>query len=264
MDSKLHLGQVNLNVNNLEKVSHFYQLLGFESQAVNDQVTLSIDNNPLIVLHQTNLPRKNEVGLYHLGLKVPTLDDFTSCVLHLKNERIKISGTSKYPCMKSIYFSDPENNGIELYVDLPMHNNCLEEKERTVMYPLDLNQIIQTCDKEPSALPINTIIGRIHLHVLELDDSEKYYKQHLGLRKSYAGKNDSFLSKDHHEDYLGLNTWLPGCPSTKNFLSPGLRNFTVYMEPSLFDLLYDPREKLVALVDPNKIHSTVYRGLKPL
>ena len=97
MDSKLQLGQVNLNVNDLDKVSRFYQLLGFTPHVEKDEVTLSIDNNPLIVLYQTNLPRKNEVGLYHIGLKVPTLDDFTACLLHLKQVNVKISGTSKYP-----------------------------------------------------------------------------------------------------------------------------------------------------------------------
>ncbi len=260
MDSKLQLGQVNLNVNDLDKVSRFYQLLGFTPHVEKDEVTLSIDNNPLIVLYQTNLPRKNEVGLYHIGLKVPTLDDFTACLLHLKQVNVKISGTSKYPCMKSIYFNDPENNGIELYVNLPSHNKCVDKNERTLMDSLDLKKMMEESEKDPSPLPLDTVIGRIHLHVLKLEESEDYYTQNLGLRKSYEGKNDSYLSKDLHEDYLGLNTWLPGSPASKNFLSPGLRNFTIHMEPSLFDDLFEDAKKKVTLVDPNKIHSTVYRG----
>ena len=261
MNDKIQMGPVNLNVNNLEKVSKFYECLGLEAYAEEDKVILSMNNKPLVVLHKTTLSRRNEVGLYHLGLKVPTLDDFEACILHLRDEKIKISGTSTYPCLKSLYIADPENNGIELYVDLPYKSNCLNSSERTVMNPLNLKEVVEYCSKNSSPLPKDTIIGRIHLHVLQLEESEDYYHEHLGLHTSYAGKNDSYLSCDHHEDYLGLNTWLPGRPSSKDYLRPGLRNFAIRMESALFDTLYPLDKEQVHLIDPNHIHSTVFRGL---
>ncbi len=260
MGEKMQLGQIKLNVNNLELVSGFYERLGFQTHKENNQITLSIDHKPLLVLYQTNLPRKNEVGLYHLGLKVPTSEAFIAFYLHLKKERIKVLGTAKYSCMESIYFSDPEYNGIELYVDLPLKYKGIETKDRTVMNPLNLKQMVEKYDNPPSSLPKETVIGRIHLHVLKLEESESYYQKHLGLRVSYKGSRDSYLSKDQHENYLGLNTWLSGSPASKEFLSPGLRGFTIYMESSLFDDLYDSNKDKITLIDPNQIHSTVFRG----
>lgn len=261
MEEQLQLGQVTLNVNELDKVSAFYEQLGFKAQKVKGTVVLSLGINPLIVLQQTNLPRKNEVGLYHLGLKVPTEDDLSACYLYLKNKKIPILGTSKYPCMKSIYFKDPENNGLELYADLPLDNSCLDHDERAIMNPLDLKQLVKESEKPASPLPNDTVIGRIHLHVLKLSDSEVYYEDHLGLTKTYEGKNNSFLSKFYKENYIGLNTWLPGSPTSKNPLSPGLCNFTIHMKPSLFDELYSSSESKIMLIDPSEIQSTVYRGL---
>jgi catechol 2,3-dioxygenase len=261
VDGQFQLGQVKLNVNDLDLVSTFYEKLGFKSVGINDTVTLSLNDNPLLILYKTTLPRKNEVGLYHFGLKVSTVEDFISCCLHLEEQNVSISGGREFPCMKSIYFRDPEHNGIELYVDLPAKKICLDEETRAVMDPLNLNQLVESSNQLASPLPSDTIIGRIHLHVLALDDSEAYYTKHFGLTKTYEGTNDCFFSKDHYEDYLGLNTWLPGRPSSKDFLSPGIRNFAVHMESSLFDELYGSKETKIKLIDPNAIHSTVYRGL---
>ena len=65
------------------------------------------------------LPRRGEVGLYHVALKIgDRLEDLRAAKAHLEAHAVPIVGVMDHRVSRSIYLDDPDGNGLELYVDV--------------------------------------------------------------------------------------------------------------------------------------------------
>jgi catechol 2,3-dioxygenase len=57
-------------------------------------------------------------GLYHLAFKVgDTLDELRDAKAHLERNGVKVERVVDHTVSRSLYLSDPDGNGLELYVD---------------------------------------------------------------------------------------------------------------------------------------------------
>lgn len=129
------LGHVVLFVSNLERSRRFYKdTLGFKEipahepgmalfssgRTHHELLLLEIDAVPE---HETASPRLvrlgRKPGLYHIGFKIGTTDDeLMTAYAELESAGVKIIGTADHHVTHSLYILDPDNNELELYVDV--------------------------------------------------------------------------------------------------------------------------------------------------
>jgi catechol 2,3-dioxygenase len=125
------IGHVHLTVKNLEKSLAFYHdLLGFEITTWfgDSAVFLSaggyhhhIGLNTWYDEKSTKIPR-GEIGLYHFAILFPTRKDLARAFKNLWEAKYPIQGASDNGVSESIYITDPDGNGVELYVDRPSYD----------------------------------------------------------------------------------------------------------------------------------------------
>lgn len=214
-----HLGAVYLRVSDLERSLAFYRdLLGLRPIGELDGFTLlaaSPAGAPLLGLMQApgTLPRPaRTVGLYHFALLFPERLDLARVVHHLLNQHWPLDGASDHAVSEAVYLSDPDGNGVELYVDRPKALWRWESGEvvmRTL--PLDIPALLLHFRDELdrwSGAPPGTVVGHIHLHVSDLARAESFYHDLLGFEvttRAYPGA--LFLAAGGYHHHIGLNIW---------------------------------------------------------
>lgn len=130
MDYKTHpetkIGHIHLTVSDLERSVKFYRdVLGFEiTQGYGDSaVFLSAGGYH----HHIGLntwagkgatpPPAGRTGLYHFAILLPSRKELAKAVKRLYELNYKIEGASDHGVSESIYITDPDGNGVELYSD---------------------------------------------------------------------------------------------------------------------------------------------------
>lgn len=122
MSKLLGIGHVHLKVSNLRKAEKFYiKLLGFKvNERVNNYLflTLGQKHHDLALQEIVNAkkPTENSIGLYHFAIEAKNLKELASLYFKLKKEKIDVSPID-HGISRALYFSDPDGNGIEIYVD---------------------------------------------------------------------------------------------------------------------------------------------------
>jgi catechol 2,3-dioxygenase len=122
------IGHVHLKVSNLERSIAFYRdVLGLELQQLyGDQAAfLSFDGYH----HHLGLntweslggprPARNAVGLYHTAFLYPDRVALARAFKRVLKAGVELDGAADHGVSEAIYLSDPDGNGIELYVDRP-------------------------------------------------------------------------------------------------------------------------------------------------
>ena len=230
-----YVGQVNLNVQNLDRALAFYQdVIGFKVLARSGRAAaLSADGKTaLLILEQPEdvVPKRGRTtGLYHFALLLPTRTDLARIVLHFARIGLRF-GHSDHLVSEALYLSDPDGNGIEVYRDRdPAEWNWKAGEVEMAVDPLDFRDLLTAADGRPwDGLPAGTLIGHIHLHVAELGAAERFYANGLGFEvvNRYGGQA-LFLSTGGYHHHIGLNTWNGvGAPRPPEN-SVGLRSYTL-------------------------------------
>lgn len=68
--------------------------------------------------HTAHRPAANDIGLYHVALKIgDSLDELRAARAHLTEVGVAIQWVADHGVSKSIYVADPDGNNVELYVD---------------------------------------------------------------------------------------------------------------------------------------------------
>ena len=257
----IELGAVHINVNNVDQLTTYYENLGFISKETAEGVELLAGNKPLIVLHPTKQTRKHEVGLYHFAIRVPKREDLGNFLFHLAVNKLPVTGFSDHHVSEAIYLTDPEGNGIEVYRDKPDDVWKNEDSILMTTDPMDVGGVLESRTTDSfTQFPEGTEMGHIHLHVQNLEKSDQHYNETLGLEKVMDYPKAGFFSRDGYHHHIGMNMWLQGKPAIKEDGYPGIHHFNVYLEPAIFDQLYDGKSDMVEKRDPNNILYKVYRG----
>ena len=141
MNMKIHpdtrIGHVHLTVSNLERALGFYRdILGFE-------VTDRIGDSAVFLSaggyhHHIGLntwagegaprPPEGTTGLYHFAILYPTRKELARALKALIDAKYPIDGASDHGVSEAIYLTDPDGNGVELYVDRPKSEWPKDEK----------------------------------------------------------------------------------------------------------------------------------------
>jgi len=210
---------VHLLVSNLERSLEYYQgVLGFRAEpGGNDGAVLTAhgDTRALVILRTrpgVTRARRGAFGLYHFAILLPDRPALGRFAAHLAAHDIR-AGMADHLVSQALYLWDPDELGIEVYVDRPRETWQHHDRELAMTTdPLDIGDVIAAGqDRGWDGLPANTTIGHVHLHVGDLGAAEAFYHRALGFDKtvwSYPGA--LFLSAGSYHHHLGTNVWSPG------------------------------------------------------
>jgi catechol 2,3-dioxygenase len=239
----VQLDRITLRVADLDRTRAFYeQGLGFRAAPPeNGILALSADGAPPLIELEASpsapARRPGTAGLFHVALLFPTRASLGRVLRHLTQLGVRI-GSADHGVSEALYLTDPEGNGLELYVDRPAAEWPAADAEGQVtMYTdaLDLASLAAAGPgKADSLLPAGVRIGHMHLAVSSLDRAEAFYGQRLGFtvrQRSYPGA--LFLARDGYHHHLGANTWHSRTAATPG--SRGLVRFGMHFS--------DPRER---------------------
>ncbi|MDY7557386.1 VOC family protein [Cryobacterium sp. 10C3] len=114
---------VTLRVGDLALMSSYYrEALALDPiSAQGTTVVLGRGTTPLVVLEHTPglpVPARSQAGLFHTAILFDTSAGLAATVLQAaRDQRSSFVGSADHIVSNAFYFTDPEGNGIELYVD---------------------------------------------------------------------------------------------------------------------------------------------------
>jgi catechol 2,3-dioxygenase len=152
------IGHVHLRVANLDRALAFYHgILGFE-------ITLRLGDSAAFLSaggyhHHIGLntweslggqpPAPGTTGLYHLAILYPTRAALGDALQRLINAGIPLDGASDHGVSEALYLHDPDQNGVELYVDRPRSEWPKTPDGQFTMFtrPLDLRSLLAAAEQ---------------------------------------------------------------------------------------------------------------------
>jgi catechol-2,3-dioxygenase len=126
----LKLSHAFINVADLDKVVPFYaNILGFQVTDrghINGDIEAVFmsqdpDNHHQIALAGTLKDNEGVRNMGHVAFRMESLDDLRALKKRLTSEGIAIGREISHGNAWSLYFADPEGNGVECFVDSPFH-----------------------------------------------------------------------------------------------------------------------------------------------
>ncbi|MCP3765009.1 VOC family protein [Domibacillus sp. A3M-37] len=231
------VGQVNLKVQNLDRAVSFYrEVIGFKVlEQTNNKVDLTADGKTaLLSIEQPDsvVPKQPQTtGLYHFALLLPKRSDLAKIVQHFTEIGLRV-GSSDHLVSEALYLSDPDGNGIEIYVDRdPSQWSWQNNEVAMAVDPLDFVDLLSIGKQQSwKGLPAGTVMGHIHLHVSELRKTEEFYTKGLGFEVvNRYGNQALFISTGKYHHHIGLNTWNGVGAPTPPVNGVGLESFTLIL-----------------------------------
>lgn len=170
---------------------------------------------PLIKLvEEPNLPKaqRNTAGLFHTAFVFATKAGLARTVLTAAQHPLtQFTGAADHRVSEAFYFTDPEGNGVELYVDRPRSSWHYEGGQVVVgTDPLDPNLFIREHLGEPSTEQAEDLAGRVghvHLQVGDLATATPFYVDTLGFAMTANAPGALFASAGGYHHHVAVNTW---------------------------------------------------------
>jgi catechol 2,3-dioxygenase len=266
----------SLRVKDLNSMCGFYEHnLGL--YLVNNygkEASFSVNGNdfPLLKLDENNNAKfksKNYPGLYHIAIKFPDRESLAKMFIHLFNRGQKFQGFSDHLVSEAVYLSDPEGNGIELYVDKPQRTWIWQmgEVEMSTL-PLDLSVLtneIKDRNEKFKGIDTHAEIGHIHLQVSDLNKARNFYHEIIGMDVTSSSYNGAlFFSAAGYHHHIGANVWHSRNSSPLPDDSTGLISFKIKISDKIVieeiitraekeGLISDKENSIIKDFDNNKI-----------
>lgn len=220
--SELAMGAVSLYVGDLENMSNYYAqalaLEPIEERAIAGQVhrVLGRGTTPLIrLIHAPELPELSlkDAGLFHTAFLFDDAASLAATVYRAAQDpRSRFAGSSDHLVSEAFYFTDPEGNGIELYVDRPRETWGImngEIKMDTIY--LDPNAYLKEHLDENVLATASAQAGRVghvHLQVGDVQTAREFYVGTLGFEATAQRIPTAlFASAGGYHHHVAMNVW---------------------------------------------------------
>lgn len=238
------IGHVHYTVSDLDRQVAFYtEELGFKLRG-RDGDAASLGTAERELLRLTRVPGARRVprttGLYHTAFLVPQKVHLAHLLQRLAVRRTPLQGTSNHGTHLAIYLPDPEGNGIELAWDFPRAEWPMEDgryaMEKVPRQGIDADDLFAELERatEPwTGLPDQTVVGHVHLHAADLDDSIRFYHEIVGfgITMNSEAFRAVFVSAGGYHHHVGMNVWHGvGAPAPPPD-AVGLRYYTIQLPP---------------------------------
>lgn len=208
--------RVGLRARDGSRLADFYKsLLGLnELRRTGTSIGLGAGGREFLEIEESQTLREDDprsAGLYHTAFLLPQRDDLARWTQHAMDNGFRIEGASDHAVSEAIYLTDPEGNGIEIYVDRPretwqFNGPTVHMVTEKLNFP-DLMAGLREGDRWTGA-PENTVIGHVHLRVGNADEAEHWWNETQGFdTMARYGAQAVFLSSGGYHHHIGANTW---------------------------------------------------------
>ena len=233
LPATLRLGAVHLIVSDADRSVDWYQRsLGLRVHRREPGLAELGDGvETVIVLHEQPgvRPAGRHAGLYHYALLYPSREELARAAVRLSVTGTPIEGASDHRTHEAIYLPDPDGNGIELAADRPR-----EEWPAGLGYdggpaPLDFGALLATVAGEEPRPHVGEglRVGHLHLHVGDVDEGLRFYRDILGFELQVNLGSAAFVSAGGYHHHLGFNVWNGRGVGPAPEHTAGLRHWTV-------------------------------------
>ncbi|MCM3723083.1 VOC family protein [Solibacillus isronensis] len=238
----LYPAHVQLKVSNLVRSIEYYTtVIGFKVlQQTETEAYLTADGQTslvsLVEVQNAQPLKQGFAGLYHLALLLPSRKDLGNIVQHFVNMNIRL-GAADHDVSEALYLNDPDGNGIEIYIDRHESEWTWNQDEQVHMVTEQLNfqPILAAADGNWNGLPADTVMGHVHLSVVNLDKSEQFYTNVLDYNVvTRYGAQALFVSTGKYHHHFGLNTWNSNNGHAPTYDMVGLKSFTVVLKDAQY------------------------------
>jgi catechol 2,3-dioxygenase len=208
---------VTLRVGDLALMSSYYRdALALDPISERGStVVLGRGATPLVVLEHTPglpAPSRTQAGLFHTALLFDTSAGLAQTVRQAaRDPRSRFAGSSDHIVSNAFYFTDPEGNGIELYVDKDrsewVYKNGQVQMDTLALDPNVYLQQNLPADDEDATPDAQAKVGHVHLQVGDLESARRFYVDALGFETmlDYPGALFVAAGGDHH--HMAMNVW---------------------------------------------------------
>ena len=216
------MGAVTLRVGDLQGMSNYYSrafaMEPLEERAGGGEVhrVLGRGRTPLVrLVHTPGLPAvdPHQAGLFHTAFLFEDAASLAATVYRAAQDpRSRFVGSSDHLVSEAFYFTDPEGNGVELYVDRPrdqwVHQG--DQIQITTDY-LDPNAFLKrhlTQARADAGPAQSGRVGHVHLQVGDLDVARAFYVDALGFETTQTGYPGAiFASAGGYHHHIAMNVW---------------------------------------------------------
>ncbi|WP_434994020.1 VOC family protein [Arthrobacter sp. Ld5] len=164
------------------------------------------------------LPPRGAAGLFHTALLFEDRADLAAAVASAARHGLgTYVGSADHLVSEAFYFTDPEGNGIELYVDRPRDSWTWTGDGRGTrsvvmdnlpLPPRDYLDRHLTEDAVEQAESKAVGVGHVHLQVGDVGTAHGFYVDVLGFERT-AGWHDQalFVSAGGYHHHMAMNVW---------------------------------------------------------
>lgn len=219
--AETRMGVVELLVSNMAEVMSFYTE-GVGLTPLSDdgtRVVLGLGNTPVVTLVHSpslRLPSRGDAGLFHTAIVFPDAGSLAkSFYSTIRRYNQLYQGSADHLVSRAFYFSDPEGNGVELYVDRPRSewqwDNGSVAMATLTLDPMEfLQQNLDPNFAESDAVPagLSGEVGHVHLQVGDIPSARAFYVGALGFDETLMyGTQALFVSAGGYHHHMAMNTW---------------------------------------------------------
>ena len=219
------VGAVELQISDLARSLEYYQQLLGLSIVTQDRDTVSLGGvgatEPMVILREVPGTRPvapgSRLGLYHFAILLPDRPALGRFVTHLSAIGAR-AAFSDHLVSVALYLQDPDGHGIEVYVDRPRTAWRRTGRELVMATePLDVADLVRAASGVPwTGMPMDTVMGHVHLHVGDLHAADAFYAEGLGFdRMVWRYPGALFLGAGGYHHHLGTNTWARGASAPR-------------------------------------------------
>lgn len=221
LPAEARVGVVRLAVSNLERSIGFYGgVIGLAVLERKDRVArlgTAADHKPILELEEQPrvrpLGRATRLGLYHTAFLLPSREDFSSFLHHLRRERVSFAA-SDHSVSEALYLTDPDGLAVEVYADRERSQWPFDGPELAMdTRPLQFATLPQVAEDSWQGAPAGTTIGHVHLYVGDLPTAALFYHAALGMDiMTWRYPGALFLSAGGYHHHVGANVWAAESP----------------------------------------------------
>lgn len=215
--------------------------VGFDGE---ESVSLTAGGKVLIVL-ELGAARpvvEGTTGLYHVAIHVPSRADLAQFLVRALQRQVRVAPTD-HLVSEAIYLWDQDGNGIEITFETPWRGRIGEADEGVYVRtadgsphsgrePIDVDGLLAELGDNPVLaphMPAGTRIGHVHVHVNDLEQAMRFYRDGLGFGGLFImrgfGMGDVGLGYMPHA--VAFNTWAGANAKPAPDGAAGLRWFQV-------------------------------------
>lgn len=235
--TKLAMGRVALTVNDLDKAGAFYeQAVGLHRLGADGETArYGAGSQVLLELRRDAAARRRsprEAGLFHTAFLLPTRADLARWTTHASESRTPVVGASDHGVSEAIYLTDPEGNGIEIYIDRP-EADWPRQGDMIAMPsdPLDIASLLAAGDGGRwTGFPEGASVGHVHLQVGALAPAEAFYAGVLGFDVTCRYPGGTFYAADGYHHHLATNIWNSRGAEPRRFPATGLAEVEIRLD----------------------------------